>query len=455
VRSLSQVKTVYVEPLSGITGVKQLHESLVKRLEKSGPFQVVDSAAQADAVMKGSGGLWVRGYSAINMRDPASNRVPIYGGYISVQLAAKDGEPLWSYLVTPSNMGWKNVVDDMTATLVKELAAAREAPSTPVAATKGGSAEGAVLAGAGATFPQPLYQQWFDTLRQLRNITISYSAVGSQEGMRLLADKKVDFAASEVDPSEDYELTKTAGSFLRVPSVLGGVVPAYNLPDIHEDLRFTAELLADIYLGKITKWNDKRIAKLNGGVPLPDARIVVVHRADGSGTTYAWSSFLARASAEWKTNVGAGMLLAWPAGVGADGNVGVAATVKRTVNSIGYIEMVYAIEGQIEYGAVQNRAGQFVRADLESLSVAANSIGIDPGSASGSLDPADKRGYPIATFTWLLVPREIEDGIKKAALGELLRWALTSGQKACSALGYAPLPRDLAERELELVGRWK
>jgi phosphate ABC transporter phosphate-binding protein len=451
------VQSIYVEPLAGLNGANQLREALIKRLEKSGPFKLVDNPAQADALMKGEGGLWVRGYNAINYRSPADNRVPVYGGYLSVQLTNREGEPLWSYLVTPSNLGWKSVVDDMTSTLVKQLIAARVAPGTTTAGAAAASKLGATLAGAGATFPQPLYQSWFDSLRQSRNINITYAAVGSQEGMRLLAEKKVDFAASEVDPSEDYELAGSSGSFLRVASVLGGVVPAYNLPEIHQDLRFTGDVLADIYLGKIKRWNDPRIAKWNKNLSLPDAPIVVIHRADGSGTTYTWSAFLASASPEWKLNVGIGMLLTWPTGVGADGNVGVASTVKSTLHSIGYMEMVYAIHGQIAFGAVRNRAGEFVRADLESLGVAVIDVKVGPGPEpkSAPLEPLDKRAYPIATFTWLLVPREMAAGDKKTAVVELMRWALTSGQKACSALGYVPLPKELAERELGMVEAWQ
>lgn len=457
VRQLSQVRKIYVEPLTGLNGAKQLHESLLKRLEKSGLFQVVSNPAEADAVMKGSGTLWVRGYSAINVRDPAVNRQPIYGGYLSVRLTSADGEPLWSYLVTPSKLGWKTVVDDMTSKLVRQLTdATRTAPANPDAPTTG-ITKATALTGAGATFPQPLYQIWFEMLQELHGIAISYSAVGSQEGMRLLAEKKVDFAASEVPPSEDYKLAQTAESFLRVASVLGGVVPVYNLPNIHEDLRFTPDMLSDIYMGKITRWNDPRVTRWNRGVPLPDAPIVVVHRAEGSGTSYAWSSFLSRMSPEWKANVGSGLTLTWPTGIGAEGNAGVALTVKRSPNSIGYVEMVYAIQAELAYGAVRNRAGEFVRADLESLVVAANAAQLSQQGESdyAPIDTPDKRAYPIATFTWLLVPRQMEDGDKKIALLELLKWALTSGQKACSALGYSPLPPELAKRELELVERWK
>ncbi|HVP50361.1 MAG TPA: phosphate ABC transporter substrate-binding protein PstS, partial [Candidatus Bathyarchaeia archaeon] len=448
--TLSQVKSIYVQPFKGMNGDEELQDSLIKRLKKSEVFEVAAELTQADAVLKCSGALWVRGYHAINYRDPASNRVPVYAGYLSVELIAPNGEPLWSYLAVPGKMGWKTVVDDMTSTVVKQLVAAHAAPSTGAVGVGGANGAAATLTGAGATFPAPLYQLWFETLRDVDHITITYAAVGSEEGMRQLAAGKVDFAASEVAPSEDYELEKKAGEFLRVASVLGGVVPAYNLPEVHEYLRFTPEVLAEIYLGKITRWNDPRIVKLNKEAALPDEPIVVVHRADGSGTTNAWSTMLSRASAEWNMNVGSGMRLTWPTGIGADGNQEVAATVKTTPNSIGYVELVYAIQRELAYGAVRNRAGEFVRADLESLGIAASTVRGVGDAVSGPLEVAEKGAYPVATFTWLLVPRRVDDAAKKAALARMLQWALTSGQKACAALGYVPLPKALAERELQV-----
>lgn len=400
----------------------------------------------------------MRGYSAINVRHPGSNQAPIYGGYLSVRLNSRSGEPLWSYLVTPGKPGWKTIVDDMTATLVKRLVAARDTPGLADATVTGGNtAVAKTLAGAGATFPQPLYQTWFEELRQLRKITVNYSAVGSREGMLELAGNKVDFAASEVDPSADHELGQQSGKFLRVPLVLGAVVPVYNLPNLHDDVHFTSEMLADIYLGTIKRWNVARIRKWNKELPLPDAPIVVVHRSEGSGTTYAWSSFLSETNAQWKANVGTGMQLTWPTGIAVEGNRGVADTVRGTLYSIGYVELVYAVQAELAFGAVQNRGGEFVRADLDTLTVAVNSAtaGKALETVSVPLEPSDKNAYPIATFTWLLVPRQVDDSDKRAALAELLEWSLTSGQKACAALGYLPLPRELPARELELVRRWK
>ena len=240
----------------------------------------------------------------------------------------------------------------------------------------------------------------------------------------------------------------SAAGFPRIASVLGGVVPIYNLKNLTQDLKFTPEALAGIYLGKITKWNDPTIKGPNKSAHLPDADIVVIHRSDGSGTTYAWSDYLSKTSAEWKTSVGAGLTLNWPVGTGVDYNEGVAATVQRTPNSIGYVELVYAIQHQLSFGAVRNASGEYIRADLESVAAAADSsLAGNSASPSSITNASGKDAYPIATFTFLLLPPQINDGRKKAALLELLQWVLTSGQKECSALGYAPLPHDLANRQ--------
>jgi phosphate transport system substrate-binding protein len=239
-------------------------------------------------------------------------------------------------------------------------------------------------------------------------------------------------------------------NFVRVASVLGAVVPIYNLGGLTQDVRFTPEVLAGIYLGKIKKWNDPEIRKANEGVDLPGSDIVVIHRDDGSGTTYAWSDFLSKVSPDWKTAIGTGTRLKWPTGTGVEGNEGVASAVGKTPNSIGYVEMVYAIQHQLSFGAVRNSAGEFIRASLDSLSGAAKIMAASSNAALPSITNPPGRGvYPIATFTWLLLPQEIADNAKKAALLELLRWVLTDGQKECSALGYAPLPREVADRELE------
>jgi phosphate ABC transporter phosphate-binding protein len=241
---------------------------------------------------------------------------------------------------------------------------------------------------------------------------------------------------------------------LQIPTVLGGVVPIYNLPGFGRTVRFTPEVLAGIYSGAITRWNDPHIAEANRGAHLPDAPIVVVHRSDGSGTTFVWTSFLSLASSEWKTRAGAGPEVQWPAGVGAAGSNGVADRVQKTPNSIGYVELIYAIQHELNYGSVRNPAGEFVKADLVSITLAAS--GTQGGNARASiLNAAGKDAYPISTFTWLLIPTEGLSTEKRTAVAALLNWALTAGQKECASLGYAPLPRAIADRELQAVNAMK
>jgi phosphate ABC transporter phosphate-binding protein len=449
---LSLVTKVFVSPMSGASGATELYQSLVKRLRKSGKFEVVINSSQADAVVKASGQIWVRGHFTTSPRTPKANRQTIYAGFLSVEVVGADDAVLWSYLVTPSKFSWGSTSDNLAEKLVREMVAAHD--------KRGPSLEPGVvrtsLHGAGSTFAAPLYQKWIESFqRQHPEIVMSYDAVGSGKGTQLLVDHKVDFAGSDVAPSDPGPLPGAAG-FPRTASVLGGVVPIYNLKRLTEDLKFTPEALADIYLGKITKWNDPIIKGPNKGVRLPDAGIVVIHRSDDSGTTYAWSDFLSKISAEWKASVGAGLTLKWPVGTGAEYNEGVAAAVERTPNSIGYVELVYAIRHQLGFGAIRNASGEYIRADLESVAAAADSALTGNSASPASITNASgKDAYPLATFTFLLLPPQQDDSRKRAALLEFLRWALTSGQKECSALGYAPLPREVANRQLMELDRFK
>ena len=451
-RDLSQVIKVFVSPMSGGSGAPELYQSLVKQLRKSGKFEVVATASQADAVIKGSGQIWVKGYFATSPRTPKANRQAIYAGFLSVEVYGADNAVIWSYLVTPSKVSWGSFSDNLADNLVREMVAAQEkrspAPKPGVAQTN--------LHGAGSTFAAPLYQKWFESFRrQHPDIVIGYDAVGSGLGTQLLVDHKVDFAASDVLPSDQGPLPSAAG-FPRIATVLGGVVPIYNLKDLTQDLKFTPEALAGIYLGKITKWNDPMIKGANKGARLPDAGIVVIHGSDGSGTTYAWSDYLSKTSVEWKNSVGAGLTLNWPVGTGEEHNEGVAAAVQRTPNSIGYVELVYAIQHQLSFGAVRNASGEYIRADLESLAAAADSAMTgNPASPSSLTNAPGREAYPIAAFTFILLSQHENDSRKKAALLGLLHWMLTSGQKECSALGYAPLPRDLVNRQLLALDSFK
>jgi len=447
-KDLSQVKKVFVSSWSDGNGAAELHDSLVKQLRKSGKFEVVASPSQADAVIKGSGQIWVKGHIASSPRSPSTNRQAIFGGFLSAQVVGADNAVLWSYLVTPSKFAWGSISDNLSESLVREMIGAQakmgQTPNQRVAQTS--------LYGAGSTFVAPLYQLWFESFQQQHSdIHLSYDAVGSGSGVQLLLQGKVDFAASDVSPSDQGPLQSAAG-FPRIASVLGGVVPIYNLKDLGQDLKFTPEALAGIYLGKITKWNDPIIKRANRGVSLPDANIIVVHRSDSSGTTHVWSDYLSKISPEWKAAEGAGMTLKWPVGMGTEYNEGIAATVQRTPHSIGYVELVYAIRHQLSFGAVRNAAGEYIRANLESVTAAASAMAGDPASITNA---SGKDSYPIAAFTFLLWPKQVKDSKKKAALLELLQWALTNGQKECSALGYAPLPHDVANRQLQVLDSFK
>jgi phosphate transport system substrate-binding protein len=299
------------------------------------------------------------------------------------------------------------------------------------------------LRGVGATFPEPLYERWFELFQgEHPNVHISYDPVGSAEGVRQLREHTADFAGSEM-PLSDEDVSEAHQHFLHVPVVMGAVVAIYNVKSLRQSLNFTPETLSGIFLGRIAKWKDPEIRKSNRGAVLPDADIVVVHRSDGSGTTFVWTDYLSKMNPQWQTSVGAGASVPWPVGIGAARNEGVASAVQQTPNSIGYVEL--------SFGTVRNSAGEFVKASISSVSAAASPMGDGQGQDFRvSITNAPGGGaYPIATYTWLLLPEQIENQTRRVALTELLRWVLTSGQKKCSALGYAPLPAEFAKRALE------
>jgi len=448
---LSQVKKVYVDSLGTDNGAAEMREQMVRHLRKSRDVLVVPNAKEADAVIKGEGRAWITGHVSLNPRSHNSSQ-PVYEGFLSVEVVGKNGETLWSYLVTPSKFPWNGIADDLTSQLANRLFRAikeggQQAPSTASVAVKGKG----TLRGAGATFPSPLYQQWFELFQDDHpDVHIRYDAVGSGEGIRQLEERKVDFAASEM-PLSDTAMAGAHQRFLHLPSVLGAVVPIYNVKGLHQTLNFTPETLSGIFLGKIRKWNDPKIKMSNRSADLPDADITVVHRSDGSGTSFVWTDYLSKVSPQWKASVGASTTVKWPLGVEAERNEGVASTVQQTPNSIGYVEFIYAIQHELSFGAVRNAAGEFVKASISSVTAAAAAGSDQPGQdfRVSITDPPGKDAYPIATYTWLLLPGQMEDANKKATLLDLVRWMLTSGQKKCSALGYAPLPIDVAKRALE------
>jgi phosphate transport system substrate-binding protein len=303
------------------------------------------------------------------------------------------------------------------------------------------------LRGAGATFPQPIYAKWIaNYARQNPAVTISYDAVGSEAGVRKLLAGGVDFGASD-DPEILRELAPSDESkYLLLPSVVGAVVPIVNLPGFAGDIALTPEALAGIYLGKIRKWNDPILRQANRGAHLPDLDIVVVHRAEGSGTTYAWTDYLSRTNPEWKTQIGAQLSPKWPVGRAATGNDGVAKLVKELGGAIGYVEFIYALQNHLSFAKVRNQKGQFVAANLESIAAAAE--GAAPGGdfRSSIADSPAAGAYPIASFTWFVVPAQLPEA-KRRALTDFLKWMLASGQRQAAALGYLALPETLARRE--------
>ena len=308
------------------------------------------------------------------------------------------------------------------------------------------------LNGAGATFPYPIYSKWFDEYHKLHgDIEINYQSIGSGGGIRQVTAGTVDFGASD-GPMTDQQLKEAKFKILHLPTVLGSVVPAYNIPGFKGELKFTPDVIAGIYLGKITSWNDGAIAKVNPGVSLPNQSIVVVHRSDGSGTTYIWTDYLTKVSPEWSSQVGKGTSVRWPVGLGAKGNEGVAGMVRQMEGAFGYVELIYALQNNISYGTVRNAAGEFVKASLESTTAAAASVKTMPADFRVSITNAPgKDAYPISSFTWLLVPAEWKDKNKQKIMVDFLNWMLDQGQTMTTQLNYAPLPDAVKEKEREAI----
>jgi phosphate transport system substrate-binding protein len=303
------------------------------------------------------------------------------------------------------------------------------------------------LNGAGATFPYPIYSKWFSEYHKLHpDVQINYQSIGSGGGIRQLLAGTVDFGATD-SPMTDEQLAQAKTKILHIPTVLGAVVPAYRVPGVSAELKLTGPALAGIFLGKITKWNDPAIAKSNPGVNLPDMPIIVVHRSDGSGTTFVWTDYLSKISPEWKSSVGKGTSVKWPVGLGAKGNEGVAGMVRQMDGGIGYVELIYAEQNKIAYGSVQNAAGQFIKASLPATTAAAASVKDMPADFRISITNAPgKDAYPIASFTWLLVPTQSKDATKGKILADFLHWMLDQGQNLATQLTYAPLPKEVKEK---------
>ena len=313
--------------------------------------------------------------------------------------------------------------------------------------------------GAGATFPYPMYSKWFDEYHKMNgNIQINYQSIGSGGGIKQVTEGTVDFGASD-GPMNDDQLKafqdKHGFGILHFPTVLGADVPTYNIPGVSGELNFTSDAIAGIFLGKITKWNDPAIAGPNKGVNLPGNDIVVVHRSDGSGTTYIWTDYLSKVSDEWKNKVGKGTSVNWPVGLGGKGNEGVAGLIKQTPNSFGYVELIYAIQNSMPYGRVKNSSGALVKADLASVTAAAAGAAKDmPADFRVSITNAPgKTAYPISSFTWLLVPEKFSDASKRDAIKGFVSWMLADGQNYAEALSYAKLPKEVVAKEKQALAK--
>ncbi len=313
-----------------------------------------------------------------------------------------------------------------------------------------GVAQAQKITAAGATFPYPIYSKWFSEYSAAHpGVEINYQSIGSGGGIQQVTNGVVDFGASDM-PMSDQAMADAKVKVINIPTVLGADVPAFNLPGI-TDLKFSSSVLADIFLGKITNWNDPRIAKDNPGVHLPDQKIIVVHRSDGSGTTFIWTDYLSKISSEWASGPGKGTSINWPTGIGGKGNENVASLVRQMSGGIGYIELIYALQNHINFGSVQNSAGNFVKASIGGVTAAAATAKIPPDYRVSITNAPGPDAYPISSFTYLLIPTSPTDAAKEHVIKDMLSWIIKSGESEVETLSYAPLPQSLADKVLQTV----
>lgn len=440
---------LYVEAFATKGDAERLRDDVTAELRKLNSVSLVPNESNADFILGGGGEIWVRGYRSFSPRSPMklpSNGVPVYGGYLSVELRNKNGVTVWSDLVTPPEASG-DVSKGLAKRIAKNLAQAISHLESPAAV--GGSQPAIRLHGAGATFPYPVYVKWFANYQaEHPGVEIDYEAIGSDTGIRKLLAGEVDFGASDSPNAIGEIASQEEDKYLFLPSVVGAVVPIVNLPGVTEDIRFTPEALAAIFLGKVKKWNDPILTKANRGIRLPDLDIVVVHRSDGSGTSYAWTDYLSQTNAEWKAAIGASLTPKWPVGRGASGNDGVAKLVKELGGSIGYVEYLYALQNHLSYGKIRNQNGDSVEASLESIEAAVkHAMEISDDLKVSLVDAPGPGSYPIASFTWLVIPKRIVDDARRNAMVAFLRWMVGPGQRQAAALGYLALPKDVVTRE--------
>ena len=443
--SLNAVHSVYLGSFGNQPGAQDLRRALMDALKRS-PLHVSVSA-QADAVLEGVGEIWIRGHHSLSPRARTNDvyAEPIYGGYLSVRARGKNGEILWSYFVNPKRAAFGgDLKHDLAVRLVDNLTEAISRSTDTSATLASFSGKPVTLRGGGATFPYPIYEQWFSSFHAVNPfVQFAYEPVGSLAGIAQLCAGRSDFAGSDIPVSALPDPTAHT-SLLEFPSVVGAVVIIYNLSEWGGDLRLTPEVLAGILDGHIRKWNDPAIRALNHG-SLPDKPIQVVHRSDGSGTTFALTEYLSKVSENWRAVIGRGATVNWLVGEGANGNEGVSKLVEQTPYSLGYTEFIYAFRHRLASAAIRNAAGNFIDADLPSIAAAAaNGTGWDTSDFAVSLSNVPGRqSYPISTYTRLVFSKPFEN----KALRQFLQWVLVEGQRQCMGLGYAPLPRSMIERE--------
>lgn len=431
-----------------------MRRELTASLQRTRRFKLVLAPEQADLMLEGRGELWIRGYDSLSprARSNATAAEPVYAGFLSVKGRGRNGEVLWSYFAPPKRISFHDLkhdlVDQVVVNLLSEIDKGLDPTQTAVVQT--GTVEH--LEGAGATFPFPIYQDWFTSFHlKYPNWLIHYSAIGSEAGLERLASNTVDFAGSDILP--EPQGSKPDDAVKRFPSVGGAIVLTYNLPRFSGDLRLTGSMIAGIFSGAITKWNDPRLQEVNHKVSLPNATIRIVHRADGSGTTYAFTDYLSQVSETWKKRTGTGSRVMWPESLEAQGNEGVARSVAETPYAIGYVEFIYVFEHRLPLALVENARGRFMQPDLPSITAAAEAVADSDNGPSKSLsiaNSASAEAYPISTFSWILFRDQLPQG-KRTAMLRFIEWMLTFGQRECSSLGYAPLPKKMVIRELAAV----
>jgi phosphate ABC transporter phosphate-binding protein len=449
-----KVDRLYVEAFVTKSPTDTFQKDLTAELRKISSISLAPDESSADLILGGGGEIWVKGYRPFTHRSEMrlpTNGTPVYGGYLAVELRNKQGVTLWSDLVTPGSSS-EDAAKDIAKLIAKHLAYALEMGQTlPI--TEPLPQPMVVLKGAGATFPYPVYSKWFTNYRRENmGVEITYDPAGSEAGVRRLVAGEVDFGASDSREAIHDLAPGEESKYVRLPSVVGAVVPIVNLPGLPNDISFTSDALAGIFLGRIKKWNDPVLKKINPGVALPDLNIVVIHRAEGSGTSYAWTDYLSKTSEEWKSAVGAGLDPKWPTGRAAAGNDGVAKLVKELGGAIGYVEYIYALQNHLNYGKVRNRNGEFVEASLESIAAAVSHGAQNRDDLNVSIVDAPGAGsYPITTFTWLIVPAHVPGDAKRTAIISFLRWTLGPGQRQAAALGYLALPKEIMGMEADAI----